>query len=136
MTINVLDAEETKRVISGEEATDKVSFVGYKTWLKAKYPNSVLYNKYDDQEEINDYLKFVLENNDTSDTVLIPYYEDCASLFPDLTSNYFSGVIVGTDYVEGTINIPLSEVLSSFIKTDLMTGEVFLGNLNLKTLLK
>ena len=132
----MLDMEETKTVVSGGEPLNKVNLIGYKAWLKTKYPVGVLYDKFDDQDEINEYLEMIIDVNRSGNVVLLPHYEASDSIFPDLTSSYFKGVIIGTEYVEGGARVPLGEVINSFIELYLLTGDLHIGNLNFKTLIQ
>lgn len=138
MTINILDIEEIQIVLNKGTTVYPVNLIGYKEYLKVLHPNKVLYPFYHDDKSIDEYLEMIIKYNKqhNNESILLPYYEDQGAIFDDRTHEFFTGTIVGREYVEGINKMPLSNVVNDFIEYTLIGNvvEIHFGSINFNSL--
>lgn len=138
MTINILDIEEIQIVLNKGTTVYPVNLIGYKEYLKVLHPNKVLYPFYHDDKSIDEYLEMIMNYNKkhNNESILLPYYEDQGAIFDDRTDEFFTGTIVGREYVQGVNKMPLSNVINDFIEYTLIGNvvEIHFGSINFNSL--
>ncbi|MER2114136.1 MAG: hypothetical protein ABS904_00105 [Solibacillus isronensis] len=134
MAINILDIEEIQIVLNKGTTVYPVNLIGYKEYLKVLHPNKVLYPFYHNAESIDEYLEMIVAYNKqhNNESILLPYYEDQGAIFDDRTYEFFTGSIVGREYVEGSHKMRLSNVINDFIEYTLIGNvvEIHFGSIN------